>query len=183
MAYKGYIGLIFVTAIIIGCIFISGCLEQTSENNKLGFNTYENVLEGIKMEYPASWTKIENPTKDVLVTFMPNAGDTRRGVFNVTVIVNDSLDLKTYLDIYMKNLDFMFMDYQVLSVDHAYLADGDAYSILLIFIDDEYTFKRWDTWTVRDPILYMLTFQSDITYYDEYLGSVEKMVAHFEITQ
>lgn len=183
MFHKGNFGWIGIFVIIIECILISGCIEQTSDkgNNESGFSIYEE--EGISIKYPVSWAKFEKPGGDVLVTFMPDEEDVRRGEFNVSITENDSLDLKTFTDVYMYNLDLKFTDYHVLSENTTLLAGVDTHSAIFTFSNDEYKFKRWEIWTLRNHTFYILMYQAEISYYNKYVSTTEGMVNSFEIAQ
>lgn len=189
-----------VTAIIIGCIFISGCLDLTSKNNggdqEYVFIIYENREIGVSIKYPDTWAKLENLTKGVLVSFMSDKSDARYGVFTVFFSVTNSLDPAIFLDILTMHPNNTFMDSYKMYLDKMYLepkftdffildsystilANRTAYSVLFTFKEGGRTFKRLDTFTLDG--LFLLSYIAEETYYDNYIGTVEKMTNSFEI--
>ncbi|GAI14406.1 unnamed protein product [marine sediment metagenome] len=184
MVHKGYIGPIVLTAVIIGCIFISGCLDLMNEGDQTNaFITYENTKYGVVIKYPDTWAKLENLSGDVLVTFMPDEDDVFLGVFNVSVLAGDSLDMESFKKRHIETLKNMFKDKDInISYENSTtLAGREAYTVLFTFIDSGHKFKRLEIWTLEKGTVYLLAYQADVSYYDEYIGIVEKMVDNFEI--
>lgn len=181
MVYKGHIGPIVVTALIIGCILISGCLDlMNGEDQETVFITYENI-KYVVIKYPDTWAKIEDPSEEALVTFMPDENNILRGVFNVSILLGDFLDIDSFKKTHIDTLYDMFIDFNISYENSTTLAGREAYAVLFTFRDGGHTFKRLDTWTVNNGRVYLLTYQVGITYYDEYISIVEKMVDYFEI--
>lgn len=187
MVHKGYINLIVFTAIIIGCIFISGCLDQTSENGNNGedqeavFITYEDTLRGISIKYLDTWVKLENPSSDILVTFMPDEDDVLQGIFNISIFGDGFLDMELFRETHIENLGQMLTDFNIIYEDMIELADRESYRLLFTFRDGENTFEGQEIWTVDSDPHYLLTYQVDQTYYADYSDTVEQMVDSFEI--
>lgn len=179
MLYKRYTDLIVITAIIIGCIFMSGCLNEEDQKNV--FISYENTKYGVAIKYPDKWVKIENPSGDVMVTFMPDKDDVLKGALNISVTVNESFTIERFIDIHNKNLALTFTGYQVLFEDTTVLAGFDAYSKLFTFRNDEYIFLHMEIWTLINHTIYMLTYQAEEIHFDIYIETVEKIFDTFEI--
>lgn len=178
MAYKGHMGLIVITAIIIGCIFTSGCLNGGDQTN--AFITYENN-KYVVIKYPDTWAKIENPSEGILITFMPDENNVLLGVFNVSILIGDFLDINSFRKTHIDTLYDMFIDFNISYENSTTLAGREAYAVLFTFRDSGHTFKRLDTWTVDNGRVYLLTYHVSITYYDEYISIIEEMVDYFEI--
>ena len=187
MVHKGYINLIVSTAIIIGCIFISGCLDQTSENGNNGgdqeavFITYENTQSGISIKYLDTWVKLENPSSDILVTFMPDEDDVLQGIFNISIFGDGFLDMELFKETHIENLSQMFTDFNIIYEDVIELAGKESYRLLFTFRDGENMFERHELWTIDSDPHYLLTYQVDQTYYADYSDTVEQMIDSFEI--
>ena len=187
MVHKGYINLIVSTAILIGCIFISGCLDQTSENGNNGgdqeaiFITYENTQSGISIKYLDTWVKLENPSSDILVTFMPDEDDVLQGIFNISIFGDGFLDMELFKETHIENLSRVLTDFDIIYEDIIELAGRESYTVLFTFRDGENTFERQEIWTVDSDPHYLLTYQVDQTYYADYSDTVEQMVDSFEI--
>jgi len=181
MVHKGHIGLIVLTAIIIGCIFISGCLDLMNGGDQTtAFSTYENN-KYIVIKYPDTWAKLEYPSGDVLVTFMPDENNVLMGAFNVSFLAGDSLDMESFKKKHIETLYNMFKDIDISYENSTTLAGRETYTVLFTFSDSGHKFKCLETWTLEKGNVYLLTYQVDITYYDEYISIVEKMVNNFVI--
>lgn len=181
MAYKGHIGLIVVVVIITGCIFISGCLDlMDGEDQETVFITYENN-KYIVIKYPDTWARVENPSEEVVVKFMPDENNVLKGLFNVSILVGDFLDMDSFKKTHIDTLYKMFTDFNISYENSTTLAGREAYALLFTYSDSGHTFKRLDTWTVNNGRVFLLTYQVGITYYGEYINIVEKMIEYFEI--
>ena len=187
MLHKGYINLMILVTIITVCILIGGCIEQSLDNgdNESGFTTYLFSYEKkeISIQYPVSWLKFESHGKNVMVTFMPDENNVLLGVFNVSILNGDLLDIDSFKKTHIDTLYDMFVDFNISYENSTTLAGREAYAVLFTFRDSGHTFKRLDTWTVDDGSVYLLTYQVSIIYYDEYISIVEKMVDYFDITR
>jgi len=184
MVHKGYINLIVLTAIIIGCIFISGCLDLMNGGDQTtAFITYENTKSGVVIKYPDAWAKLEYPSGDVLVTFMPDENNVLMGAFNVSILKGDLLDMESFKKRYMEPSYHMFKDIDISYENSTTLAGREAYTVLFTFSDSGHKFKCLETWTLEKGNVYLLTYQAELSYYNEYISIVEEMVNSFEIAQ
>ena len=112
MARRENFRLLLVTAILLlACVAISGCMEQTSENGDTteesegGFFTYENVQYGVRIKYPDNWTKNENYVANSIVTFFPDPNDTLKGSFSVSVLeLEESMGMEWFKQAHIENL-------------------------------------------------------------------------------
>ena len=91
------------------------------------------------------------------------------------------LDIDSFKKTHIDTLYDMFTDFNISYENSTTLADREAYALLFTFRDSGHTFKRLDTWTVYDGRVFLLTYQVGITYYDDYISIVEKMIDYFGI--
>jgi hypothetical protein len=188
MVHKGYFSPIIVIIILLGCVFISGCIDQTSENgdsNEPSFYTYENTEKGISIDYPATWTKYENPpqVEGVLVLFTSQSVEpTKIGSLMVSV-----LDLEGYMDMdwfkqaHIENLSILHTDFTIIYEDSAMLLGLPAYKIIFTFTQDLYTWRQLEIWTIKDDMLYLLVHQVDQANHNEFTDIIEQMIGSFEM--
>ena len=185
MFHKRNFGWIVIIVIISECILISGCIEQTPEtggdNNEYGFYTYEDADVGISIEYPVMWVKLEKPSSDVLVSFMPDEDNARRGEFNVSVFAYDSSDTELFWQTHTKELSQILTDFTILYRNSTILAGKKGYTQLFSFRDSGYTFKRMEIGIIAQGSVYLLSYQADSEYYAQCTDSVEQMIDSFEI--
>lgn len=185
MVYKCYIGLIVLAISLVGFIFIGGCLDLMNGGDQTNaFITYEDTKYEVIIKYPDTWAKLEYPSEEILVTFMPDEDDVLLGEFNVSTWVTYPLDMELFSKRHIDTLFDTLIDFNISSYENpTTLANGEAYTIIFTFRDSGYTFKRLEIWTVGSKRGYMLAYQAEITNYDKYINIVEKMVDYFEITQ
>ena len=142
---------------------------------KLYYITYENN-KYIVIKYPDTWAKIENPSDEVLVTFLPDENNVLLGVFNVSILIGDFLDIDSFKKTHIDTLYDMFTDFNISYKNSTTLAGREAYALLFTFRASGHTFKRLDTWTVNNGRVFLLTYQVGITYYDEYISIVRPLI-------
>ena len=189
MVHKGYFSPIIVISILLSCVFISGCINQTSENgdsNEPDFYTYENTEKGINIDYPATWNKYENPPQvaDVLVLFSsPSQEPTKTGNLMISVLINDSMTMDWFKQAHIENLSILLTDsdFNIIYEDSAILAGRPAYKIIFTFTQDMYTWRQLETWTIKDDTLYLLVHQADQANHNEFTDVIDQMISSFEI--
>jgi len=189
MVHKGYFSPIIVISILLGCVFISGCIDQTSENgdsNEPDFYTYENTEKGINIDYPATWNKYENPPQvaDVLVLFSsPSQEPTKTGNLMISVLTNDSMTMDWFKQAHIENLSILLTDsdFNIIYEDSAILSGRPAYKIIFTFTQDMYTWRQLETWTIKDDTLYLLVHQADQANHNEFTDVIDQMISSFEI--
>ena len=183
MVHKINFNLIIVTAIMLGCIFISGC---TNQNNESSFYTYENAQRGISIEYPVTWIKYENPPQipDVLVLFTSQSEEpTKIGSLMVSVLdLEEYMDMDWFKDAHIENLSKDLTDFNIVFSNSSTLADLQAYKLIFTFTQDIYTWRQLEIWTIKDNTLYLLVHQVDQANYNEFADIIEQMIDSFEIS-
>ncbi|GAI33931.1 unnamed protein product, partial [marine sediment metagenome] len=177
---------IIVMMLVVG---LSGCEEKSSENgdnNEPSFYTYENIENGIRIEYPTLWNKYENPPQvpDVTVLFSsPSSEPTKTGSLMIAVLGNVNLSMDEVKEAHIENLSIQsaYSDFNIIYEDSAVLSGLPAYKIIFTFTQDVYTWRQLEIWTIKDNTLYLLVHQADQAYYENFVDDIEHMISSFEI--
>lgn len=171
--------------IILFVVSFSGCEESGNEdNNESGFYTYENIENGISIEYPATWNKYENPPQvpNVLILFIsPTDEPTKTGSLMITVMNNVSLTMDAFKEAHIENLSLLIPDFTIIFEDFTTLADLPAYKIIFTFTNDIYIWTQLEIWTISENTLYLLVHQADQACYEDFTDDIEHMIESFRI--
>ena len=198
MFHKRNFGWIVIIVIIIECILISGCIEQTSDDNKDDDNKDDNNEESdftnyiftyeemeISMQYPTSWEKFENPQENVLVSFWHQEGNILMGVFNISVIPGNysDYDLILYRTTHIENLNLSLSNFTISSDENnTVLAGREAYTLSITFDKAENRIRRKDIWMIEEDRLFLLTYQAEIkNFIADYRSKILQIIDSFEI--
>ena len=186
MFHKKKFGWIVIIVIIIECILISGCIEQPSDGNneESDFTNYFFTYEGmeIRMLYPTSWEKFENPQENVFVSFWHQEGNTSMGVFNISVIPGNYSDLILYRETHIENLNLSLSNFTISEENNTVLAGREAYTLSITFTKAENRIRRKDIWMINEDSLYLLTYQAEIkNFFTNYRSKILQIIDSFEI--
>jgi len=180
--------LLVMAMLLLACVAISGCMEQTSENGDTteesegGFFTYENTQHSVRIKYPDNWTKKENYIANSIVTFFPDPNDTLKGSFSVTVLeLEESMNMEWFKQAHIENLSLILTDFNITYNASATLAGFSGYALIFTFRQGIYTFKQREIWAIENNMLYLLTYSVDQNLYSDYVGVVEQMINSFEL--
>ena len=182
--------LIVVIALVSVAVGLSGCTKQTPENgdgNEPAFYTYENTEKGISIDYPATWTKYENPphAEGVLVLFTSQSEEpTEIGSLMVSVLdLEDYMNMDWFKQAHIENLSIQpaYSDFIIIYEDSAILSYLPAYKIIFTFTQDLYTWRQLEIWTIKDDTLYLLVHQVDQANHNEFTDIIDQMINSFEI--
>jgi len=168
-------------------VFLSGCGEKSSENkdnNESSFYTYENIENGISIEYPATWNKYENPPQlpDITVLFSSSSNElTKTGSLMITVLDNVNLSMDEFKAAHIENLSLLMPDFELIIEESIILSNLIGNKILFTFTSDKYTWRQLEVWTISESTLYLLVHQADQAYYENFTGDIEHMILSFKI--
>jgi len=187
MINKGYLSSIILIAILIGCIFISGCTQQTpkkeGEKHEAGFYTYENPQYGISIKYPDTWHKQEELLPNTVVVFAIESGQLKifNGSLSIAVADVGSMSMEAFKDSHIENISLLYTDINISYVNSTTLAGSSAYKLICTYEQGVYTIKQMETWTIKNNRLYFLAYIIYEQYYDNYIDTIEQMINSFKI--
>ena len=192
MFRKEYFSPIIALAILLGCVFISGCTGQTpetGEKHEAGFYTYENTQYGFKINYPDTWTKKENYLADTIVTFMLQTGEIGLSVINgsLSISVTDvgSMSMEMFKEYHIENISQLYSqiytDFNISYMNSTTLAGLSAYKLIYTYMQGVFTIEQTEIWTIKDSKLYLLLYIVIEEYCANYVDIIEQMIDSFEI--
>jgi hypothetical protein len=175
--------------------FAQGHVHQKSGaaggNNNLV--TYENVVHGIKILYPAGWQKTEQMSANRFwVNFVSPFNSNNASAFPATVSVSvESLNISTnatthYVTGVLASVKKSLPDFQIIeSSPKSSIAGESAYKIVYTFLSLDPAvqahFQSMNIWTVKDKKAYSFSYTELKPLYAAYLPIVQKMIDSLEI--
>jgi hypothetical protein len=152
--------------------------------------TYENSTYGIKIQYPSSWDKEENGTRQDtetnVVTFYPPAVNSNA---SLDISIDDISDekgipLTQYANDGNSDLKQSLNDFQLIgSTTNNVLAGLPAYKSIYTFVDENTTFKDMEIGAIKGDKAYVLTYEAGLNEYDKYLPIMQELINSFQLTK
>jgi hypothetical protein len=152
------------------------------------FLTYENLLLGIKMQYPSNWTVSSSALRDytdVVAFYSPlqNLSDALPAQLVLSMVrysQNISLDEYTNLSLSALNQSQQFI---VNESNPFTLANNPAHKIIFSAISptDQGNFNVMQIWTSIGNKLYILSYNAEASKFSKNLPTIEQMLQSVEI--
>jgi hypothetical protein len=152
------------------------------------FLTYENLLLGIKMQYPSNWTVSSSALRDytdVVAFYSPlqNLSDALPAQLVLSMVrysQNISLDVYTNLSLSALNQSQQFI---VNESNPFTLANNPAHKIIFSAISptDQGNFNVMQIWTSIGNKLYILSYNAEASKFSKNLPTIEQMLQSVEI--
>ena len=156
------------------------------------FLIYESPAYGFKIQYPSGWEKIEfsggieESHRKIIVNFvspLEGASDTFREYFIIevgTVESRPTLFVQYSFNAYVNSLkslpNFKLIESNILS-----LADSPAEILVYSYSNPEVgVTKTMDVLIIKNEKLYLLSFNSDVVKYNNYLPTIQKMLGSLQ---
>jgi eukaryotic-like serine/threonine-protein kinase len=163
--------------------------QQTTKSTT-NFLSYVNSTYGIKLQYPSSWDKEENGTRQGtetdVVTFSPPA-------INSTASLDISIDdisdekgitLPQYASSGISDLKQSLKSFKLVgSATNSVLAGLPAYKSIYTYVDQNTIFKDMEIGAIKGDKAYVLTYEAGVNEYDKYLPIIQEMINSFQITK
>ena len=166
--------------------------EDTS--SKTRFFTYDDPINGVKVQYPSNWTIDEKQTSNYddvtkIVGFIkdPNslAGDFLISVHNLTNdYVNKTVDLSGLLNSTIDYYKEYYHDFNLIESKYNVRLSNlpnSAYRLVWIDKDVPYTIKTMQIGTIIGNKAYLLRYYAELEKYLDNLPLIERMIHSIEI--
>jgi eukaryotic-like serine/threonine-protein kinase len=151
--------------------------------------TFQNSTLGIKIQYPSNWNKIDHSHNASIpvgaVKFVPP----QEKNVNVLVNVNQGIPKNATLERFIiGDLTFIknrFINFQLLESRPSSLAGNPAHILVFQysnFLPQLNTLKAMTIVTVKGDKAYSLSYDAEMSKYNTYLPSVQKMINSTQIT-
>ena len=140
--------------------------SSTTQNS----TTYTDLSDGISIQYPSAWEKIEYPA-------VPLSSTGYKVIVNfLAPIVNASDQWREYLMIQVLNQSTVKgLDPQVKTT----LAGNPGYKLVYANNEESFHLKTLEVWTTIGDHTYLLIYKAEATKYSGYLPIIQKMLDSF----
>ena len=150
------------------------------------FLTYENPAEGIKIQYPSSWTKDESglnvvvfisPQESVSDMFQENTG------IGIEDLSAQPMTLDQFTKLTVADITEMVSSENILESTATTLDGNPAHKLVYNRKSGADTYKFMQIWTIKNNRVYIISYvaETDNTY-SNFLVTLTKMIDSFEIT-
>ncbi|HKG89844.1 MAG TPA: PsbP-related protein [Nitrososphaeraceae archaeon] len=152
------------------------------------FLTYENLLLGIKMQYPSNWTVSSSALRDyddVVAFYSPlqNLSDTYPAQLVLSMVrYSQNISLDEYTNHSLSALD-QSQQFIVNESNPFTLANNPAHKIIFSAISptDQVNFSVMQIWTSIGDKLYILSYDAEASKFSKNLPTIEQMLQSVEI--
>lgn len=174
--------LLFLILIIVSII---GSLYWYSNRDK-GFVDYKNTQVNISIKYPKTWTYDENKNGAVVIFYSPAENELDFFKENINLVVHDisgtRIDLVSYTESAIEQMQNLFQNnMDIIDTNSKRLAGEFGYEIEFLGKGPQGDVKYYSIWTIKDKIVYQLTYLALASKYDLYIDEIKKMVSSFKI--
>jgi len=152
--------------------------------------TYQNSTFGIKLQYPSSWDKQENGTKQDtvtdVVTFFPPASNSNASLDLSVDDISDEkgISLAQYANNGISDLKQSLHNFKSIGLTTNNIIAGlSAYKSLYTHVDGKTTFKDMEIGVVKGDKVYILTYEGGTVEFDKYLPIIQQTIDSFQVTK
>jgi len=163
--------------------------QQTTKPTT-NFLPYVNSTYGIKLQYPSSWDKEENGTRQDtetdVVTFYPPAVNSNA---SLDISIDDISDekgiaLAQYTSSGVSDLKQSLKNFKLVGLStNSVLAGLPAYKSIYTYADQNAIFKDMEIGAIKGDKAYILTYEVGVNEYDKYLPIIQELINSFQITK
>ena len=160
--------------------------ETPTTQPTTSLSTYDSPAYGIRIKYPAEWTKQEQVMGAVVVFLAPTEGPSDIFQENVNIIVQDlsaqPMTLDEYTELGLGQIEQFITDANILDSTTATLAGIPGGRLVYTGKQGQYDLKWMQVWTIKNDKAYVISYTAEIGRYSAFLETVEEMIDSFEIT-
>jgi len=163
--------------------------QQTTKSTT-NFLQYVNSTYGIKLQYPSSWDKEENGTRQDtetnVVTFYPPATNSNA---SLDISIDDISDekgiaLAQYASGGISDLKQSLKNFKLVGLTTNNVLSGlPAYKSIYAYADQNTTFKDMEIGAIKGDKAYVLTYEAGMNEYEKYLPIIQELINSFQITK
>jgi len=163
--------------------------QQTTKSTT-NFLPYVNSTYGIKLQYPSSWDKEENGTRQDtetnVVTFYPPATNSNA---SLDISIDDISDekgiaLAQYASGGISDLKQSLKNFKLVGLTTNNVLSGlPAYKSIYAYADQNTTFKDMEIGAIKGDKAYVLTYEAGMNEYEKYLPIIQELINSFQITK
>jgi hypothetical protein len=184
-----------VLIVIISYVYPTVATKQTvfaqqTTKSTTNFLPYVNSTYGIKLQYPSSWDKEENGTKQDtetdVVTFSPPAINSNASLDVTIDSISDEkgIALAQYASSGVSDLKQSLKSFKLVGLTtNNVLAGLPAYKSIYTYVDGNTIFKDMEIGAIKGDKVYILTYEAGINEYDKYLPVIQELINSFQVTK
>ena len=184
-----------VLIVIISYVYPTVATKQTvfaqqTTKSTTNFLPYVNSTYGIKLQYPSSWDKEENGTKQDtetdVVTFSPPAINSNASLDVTIDSISDEkgIALAQYASSGVSDLKQSLKSFKLVGLaTNSVLAGLPAYKSIYTYVDGKTIFKDMEIGAIKGDKVYILTYEAGINEYDKYLPVIQELINSFQVTK
>jgi eukaryotic-like serine/threonine-protein kinase len=184
-----------VLIVIISYVYPTVATKQTvfaqqTTKSTTNFLPYVNSTYGIKLQYPSSWDKEENGTKQDtetdVVTFSPPAINSNASLDVTIDSISDEkgIALAQYASSGVSDLKQSLKSFKLVGLTtNNVLAGLPVYKSIYTYVDQNTIFKDMEIGAIKGDKVYILTYEAGINEYDRYLPIIQELSNSFQVTK
>jgi S1-C subfamily serine protease len=161
---------------------------------KEGLLSYENSTYGIRIQYPANWTKDEqdsNPADSVtnIITFyspLDSRVDEYSENLGVSVenLTDPNITLEQYTESLIANYNESLTDFKVIeSNTNTTLGGNSAYKLVYTDKEDDINYKTMEIGALVGDKVYFIEYIAEENYYSKYFPTIQKIIESVELVK
>lgn len=163
--------------------------QQTTKSTT-NFLPYVNSTYGIKVQYPSSWDKEENGTRQDtqtdVVTFYPQATNSNAGLdISIDGISDEKgIALAQYASGGISDLKQSLKNFKLVGLSTNNVLSGlPAYKSIYTYADQNTILKDMEIGAIKGDKAYILTYEAGMNEYEKYLPIIQELINSFQITK
>ena len=183
---------VLALVVIVSGISLVVATKQTvfAQQTTTNFLPYANSTYGIKLQYPSSWDKEENGTRQGtetdVVTFSPSAINSNASLDMTIDDISDekSIALAQYASGSISDLKQSVKNFKLVGLNtNSVLAGLPAYKSIYTYVGENTIFKDMEIGAIKGDKAYILTYEAGMNEYDKYLPIIQELINSFQLTK
>lgn len=183
---------VLALVVIVSGISLVVATKQTvfAQQTTTNFLPYANSTYGIKLQYPSSWDKEENGTRQGteidVVTFSPSAINSNTSLDMTIDDISDEkgIALAQYASGSISDLKQSVKNFKLVGLNtNSVLAGLPAYKSIYTYVGENTIFKDMEIGAIKGDKAYILTYEAGMNEYDKYLPIIQELINSFQLTK
>jgi eukaryotic-like serine/threonine-protein kinase len=183
---------VLALVVIVSGISLVVATKQTvfAQQTTTNFLPYANSTYGIKLQYPSSWDKEENGTRQGtetdVVTFSPPAINSNASLDMTIDDISDEkgIALAQYASGSISDLKQSVKNFKLVGLNtNSVLAGLPAYKSIYTYVGENTIFKDMEIGAIKGDKAYILTYEAGMNEYDKYLPIIQELINSFQLTK
>ena len=181
---------VLALVVIVSGISLVVATKQTvfAQQTTTNFLPYANSTYGIKLQYPSSWDKEENGTRQGtetdVVTFSPSAINSNASLDMTIDDISDEkgIALAQYASGSISDLKQSVKNFKLVGLNtNSVLAGLPAYKSIYTYVGENTIFKDMEIGAIKGDKAYILTYEAGMNEYDKYLPIIQELINSFQL--